>query len=677
MDNAQGIKRPEILSPAGGMPALRAALDAGADAVYGGLKQLNARTGAANFQRDELKTACDLVHEKGAKFYLTLNTDLAQRELGQAARSLAVAVECGVDAVLIRDPAILELRKFFPSLQLHFSTQAGISSSAGVLAAKELHLARVVLARELSLEEIQATTNHGMEIEIFVQGALCFSCSGRCLLSSWGGGRSGNRGACTSPCRLLWSDKEGNLERTLSMHDLCVLPDLPAIFQTGVESLKIEGRLKSPEWVHSAVSLYRKALDAPTPTLSEEAEALGNYTGRQLTDGYLHGIRTSLTGDSRRTASAAPLVAVPQPQQEHHVQCTVEQDEKGALLFHFQMEEQQTEERIPPQRIVNAKRALKLSELMNRLFELTPDALRPTALWAFPSDCLLTKSAANTLCDSYSAWLRKLMKEDDGTLKGVSLPEGLSNLLAGGRPSPKNNRALGSAPDTIRHNWNESPEAVPTEPIRRIVHIFPQTIEEAEIQFAAAKPDSNVVIALPQVIYEGQLPAIRHAMRLATTQLIPLELNSWDEWWLARQEHARFLAGEGLHILNALAASTLEALGFENTLVSCEIDKMQLETLCAAVSTPISITVFSRPPLMITRAEIPLNSPLTERRGTTLLPTKEGPVTVLRPSIPMDWRNLHNGNVRAEHLILDLRGTPSLPPPQSSPFLFNYDRRLR
>ena len=121
----------------------------------------------------------------------------------------------------------------------------------------------------------------------------------------------------------------------------------------------------------------------------------------------------------------------------------------------------------------------------------------------------------------------------------------------------------------------------------------------------------------------------------------------------------------------------MEELGFENALVSCEIDKTQLETLCAAISTPISITVFSRPPLMITRAEIPLDSPLTERRGTSLIPTKEGPVTVLRPAIPMDWRNLRNGAIRAEHLILDMRGTTVLPPVSKSPFLFNYDRRLR
>ena len=177
----------ELLSPAGGMPAFASAMEAGADAVYLGLKQLNARNGARNFTVAELGQACAEAHSRGRKVYLTLNTDLAQRELGLAARSLSVAQQCGVDGVLVRDPAFLAFAPFFPKLPFHFSTQAGITTAEGMKAAKELGLSRVVLARELSFEEIaQASAVPGIETEVFIQGALCFSCLGRCLLSSWG-----------------------------------------------------------------------------------------------------------------------------------------------------------------------------------------------------------------------------------------------------------------------------------------------------------------------------------------------------------------------------------------------------------------------------------------------------------------------------------------------------------
>ena len=194
----------ELLAPAGSPLVLRSAIGAGADAVYFGLKELNARIGAENFNQENLAENIRFVHEHNAKAYLTLNIDISQRELGQAARQLELARQCKVDAVLIKDPAVLKLMPCFPELDFHFSTQAGISSSAGVKAAKELGIKRVVLGRELTIGEIKsASAVDGMETEVFIQGALCFSISGRCLISSWLGGRSGNRGLCASPCRFL------------------------------------------------------------------------------------------------------------------------------------------------------------------------------------------------------------------------------------------------------------------------------------------------------------------------------------------------------------------------------------------------------------------------------------------------------------------------------------------
>ena len=304
--------RLELLAPAGDADALAAALDAGADAVYFGLTTLNARRRARNLRPADLAAAVARVHAHGARAYLTLNTDVTERELGQAARVLELARRNGVDAVLIRDSALLRLRPLFPELEFHFSTQACAASRADVEAARELGLNRVVLARELSLTEIAAAAAvPGVQTEVFVQGALCYCVSGRCLLSSWGGGRSGNRGLCTSPCRVPWRVGSSGPGQVLSMRDLSAVGRLADLARLGVAAVKIEGRMKTAAWVRDAVALYRQALDgAPAADVMAAVDRLGAYTGRQMTSGYLDGQRDHLTGSAgRETAESAATSA--------------------------------------------------------------------------------------------------------------------------------------------------------------------------------------------------------------------------------------------------------------------------------------------------------------------------------------------------------------------------------
>jgi putative protease len=314
-----GVNNPmELLAPAGAGEALEAALRSGASAVYLGLRTLNARRRARNFTPDELPDAVQRAHQAGARVYLTLNIDLTQRELGQAARMLELARQCGVDAVLVRDPALLALKPLFPKVEFHFSTQTCMANSADVQAARTLGIRRIVLARELTLKEIAAASAAGadeprVETEVFVQGALCFCVSGRCLLSSWVGGRSGNRGSCTSPCRAPWTVDSDAAGTPLSMHDLAAVHRLDELGDAGVTALKIEGRLKTAAWVGRAVSLYRRALDGdPSPGRLGEASMLGAYTGRAMTDAYLDGHFTELTGLSGREA-ASRSVRTPMP----------------------------------------------------------------------------------------------------------------------------------------------------------------------------------------------------------------------------------------------------------------------------------------------------------------------------------------------------------------------------
>lgn len=305
----------ELLAPAGDRACLEAALEAGADAVFLGLTSLNARRRARNFSEAELEQACELAHGLGRRIHLTLNIDLAQDELSRAARMLELASRLKVDAVLVRDPALLALVPHFPELEYHLSTQACVASRADVEAARELGARRVVLARELSLAEIAAASQvEGVETEVFAHGALCFSVSGRCLLSSWVGGRGGNRGGCTGPCRVPWTLDGRPGGTPFSMHDLSLAPRVAELREAGVRSLKIEGRMKNPSWVRASVALLRRAIDgaASPEELAREASRRGATPGRRLTSGYLDGRRAGLvevTGQPEAGTEAGAALA--------------------------------------------------------------------------------------------------------------------------------------------------------------------------------------------------------------------------------------------------------------------------------------------------------------------------------------------------------------------------------
>lgn len=302
---------PELLAPAGSMEALKAAVKSGADAVYLGYTAFGARATAVNFDEAALREAVSFAHLYHTRVYVTVNTLIKPGEIPAVREALTVISDAGADAVLVQDLGVARIvRDEFPSLELHASTQMALCNAAGVRFAKEAGFRRVVLARECTLEEMRKAAGEGVEIEVFVHGALCTAVSGRCLMSSFSGGRSGNRGRCAQPCRQRYQlgDTEGAL---LSLRDLCLYRDLPALCETGVSSLKIEGRLKSPEYVAAVVSEYRKALDRIAGDMkpyadSESEEALlqifnrGSFTrGHAMSDedaALVTGDRVSHTG---------------------------------------------------------------------------------------------------------------------------------------------------------------------------------------------------------------------------------------------------------------------------------------------------------------------------------------------------------------------------------------------
>ena len=275
----------EILAPAGSMESLIAGVRSGANAVYLGGKLFNARRNAGNFNDTELKNAVEYCHRRGVKVYLTLNILVSDEELKNAYDAVKYALSAGIDAFIVQDLGLAKMiRTHFPQARLHGSTQMSIMSPSGVKLAEELGFSRIVLAREMSLDEIKEIKNStDLELELFVHGALCMSVSGQCYLSSMLGSRSGNRGLCAQPCRLPFTAGNKENEFALSLKDLSLIEHLNEL--EGITSLKIEGRMKRPEYVSASVTAVKKAING-TYTSSDEFTLRSVFSRSGFTDGY-------------------------------------------------------------------------------------------------------------------------------------------------------------------------------------------------------------------------------------------------------------------------------------------------------------------------------------------------------------------------------------------------------
>ena len=302
---ATGVALPELLAPAGGLDQMLAAIAAGADAIYAGLDGFNARVSAHGFSDDEFARGCAVAHAHGVRVYVTLNVFVFDDELADAVALGAHALELGADALIVADAGLAcTLRAAIPGVEIHLSTQAGVHSEGAVrLAAEELGVERVTTARELSVAEIEVLCATGVPIEVFCHGAICIGYSGACGFSALRRSRSAMRGDCTQPCRLSYDLVDGAGEsvvavegdRLLCPRDYLGIAHLPELVAAGVASLKIEGRMKNPDYVFNVVRVWRRALDMlrdgrwdvdAVPALARE---LGRSFNRGFTDAYLRG----------------------------------------------------------------------------------------------------------------------------------------------------------------------------------------------------------------------------------------------------------------------------------------------------------------------------------------------------------------------------------------------------
>lgn len=313
-------KLPELLSPAGSPEALRAAVAGGADAVYFGAKSFSARSFAENFDEDAIKNAVRYCRALGVKTYMTVNIQLSDRELGEAAETIFRAYRYGIDASIVADVGLANyVHTVCPEIELHASTQATGLNVYSADELKKIGFSRMVAPREISRRDLEILIkNSPIETELFVHGAICVSCSGQCLMSSVIGGRSGNRGECAQPCRLPY----GKSGYALSLKDMCLAGHLTELSEMGVASLKIEGRMKSPEYVYGVTKIYRTLIDEGRNAGEKELAELSSLFSRSgFTCGYyagkigreMLGVRTA---DDKKESARLSGVAIPERKAE-------------------------------------------------------------------------------------------------------------------------------------------------------------------------------------------------------------------------------------------------------------------------------------------------------------------------------------------------------------------------
>lgn len=561
---------PELLSPAGSPRALDAAIDAGADAVYFGASCFNARIGAANFSEKELADAFLKCRAYGVKAYVTLNTLALDREMDEYLRTASLVWRLGADAIITADlGGAAAIKRHYPEIELHASTQM---SGHGTEAAKlfsGLGFSRMVLARETSLENIRSFTQSSpIEAEIFVHGALCVSHSGQCLFSSVVGGRSGNRGECAQPCRLPFAGKS---EYPLSLKDLCLAPYIPEIIDSGVASLKIEGRMKSAEYVHAVTKVYRRLLDEGRGADAEEMRYLSSVFSRGgFTDGYftgsigkgMLGIRSGADKESSRELEAFGRINKKLPVT---LTASFEADKPSVLSF----------------------------TRGEKTVTVTGDA--PFAALNAP----MTKESALASLSKLGDTPFYIEKHDINILGNIMLPLSRLNALRRNAVSAligspirdiDEKRYEPTRPNNKRQRMNSARFYYPDRISARASGYF----DRIYLPLDSFCEKANGVI-LPAVIFDSERERVKEELSLAVKKGARYALvGNLGHLTLALEAGLIPVGDLRLNAFNRESAAALEELGFESYILSPELTLPQIRDIGAG-----SVIVYGRLPLML------------------------------------------------------------------------------
>ena len=588
----------ELLSPAGSPEAVIAAVQNGADAVYLGMGDFNARRGAKNFTDEEFEKAMRYCRIRGCKVYVTLNTLVNDREMEAAVENARLASAMGADGLIVQDLGLVSaIRRTLPDIPLHASTQMSLHNLAGVEAAAEMGLTRAVLARELSLEQIKFITKHAsIETEVFVHGALCFCHSGQCYMSSLIGRRSGNRGMCAQPCRMQYSLGGRMDDYPLSLKDNCLVDRLRELEEAGVACLKIEGRMKRPEYTAIVTDIYAKALKEKRKPSPEEMEMLEKTFSRQgFTQGYFDGDKKDMFGvrgepdkDAEKIFSTArkgyaegELRRVPV-----HFYTVCEKGERiKAIAFDNDGNKSLAFGPVPER----AKRqGLTESYLVEQMYKTggTPYYCVENKAKAAPG-LFLPASEVNEL-------RRKLIS--DLSEKRAAPPQRRSFRLP---PPPSNVPAITDPVKIFQVRAAEqlSPELAALKPD----YIYAPAMLMAE-DFNIMRPfmdnGARIVAVLPRVITDDQMKTVYEAIeKLFDFGVNEALVGNLGHAMLARQAGMKLRADFGMNAFNSYTMEVLQQAGFLSATASFELRLSQIKAMAKPIDT--EIIVYGRLPLMV------------------------------------------------------------------------------
>ena len=587
----------ELLAPAGSMEALRAAVCNGADAVYLGADTFNARINARNFSAADLQEAVVYCHVRGVKVHLTLNTLVLDREMPRAAELIRLAASCGVDAFIVQDLGVVSLcRQLAPDVPIHASTQMSIHSLEGVMEAAALGCSRVVLARELPAEEIAHICKKSpVEIEVFVHGALCMCYSGQCYLSSVIGRRSGNRGQCAQPCRLPYG--YGRFESTrypLSLKDNCLAGELDELRRMGVASIKIEGRMKRPEYVAIVTRAYRTVLNGGKLMPSDLQELETAFSRQGFTDGYFRGQTGSdMFGRRQEGEDTADLFA--------SARATYEQGEPQRIGVRFYamirrgepaqlaVEDPdgnlcRTRGPVPEQAVY---RSLTPQDLEQQLKKTGGTPYLCTAIRSsLDPDLMLPASAINAMRRDVIAELTaKRGRAAPARLNAYDEPPRYDGIAG----EPQLTIAVRTAGQITSRMLSMKPTVLYV-PLSELAEHpdLPQRVS-VETQLAAI---------LPRVIWSGELAPVARQLRTVYEMGVRQVLaGNLGQLHIARAAGFAVRGDFGLNIVNSRAMRYLREQGLDSQLLSFELTLPQIRDISKAV--PAELLIYGRLPLVL------------------------------------------------------------------------------
>ncbi len=594
------MKSPEILAPSGSLESLTVALRTGADAVYIGGKRFSARNNSTNFEDDELKEAVRLCHIHNAKLYLAVNTIISDDEAVDFCDFIKKTAEYGVDGYIVQDLGAMEIiRSAVPDAVLHGSTQLSVHTAIGVGLLKNMGFVRAVPARELSADVLEKICREDIEIEVFVHGALCMSVSGQCYMSAIIGSRSANRGCCGQACRLPFSAVGNKNFSALSLKDLSLMEHMDKLRKIGVDSLKIEGRMKRPEYIACAVSELKKAMDGKTPDMKT---LRGIFSRSGFTDGYFSGKRQDMFGTREKEDVISAKDLIPKIHELYRnerkaytvdFKCTVKSGvpvsvmaESGDISITVTGDIPDIAMKSPTTAETLEKQFSKLGDTVFALGEITAD---------IDNGLFIPAGKLNELRRLAVEKLTEAIAESNKSRYTITdyFPK------KSGKVPPS---ASGNFP--VRTFCSTAEQAISAFGISEYV-VIPEKI--ATPQLLEAIPKEKIIISPPRFIVDEEKTIARLA-ELKNSGINRLLCHTLDSVAIGKSLGFTLHGNFTMNLFNSFSAEYLHKLGLTDCIISPEMTLNQLENIRTEM--PLGAITYGRLPLMLTR-----NCPIKNEKG--------------------------------------------------------------